>query len=93
MSREQFYIRETVICVQGAVLCVQGAVLCVWGAVLYVPGGSWVSLESLRGANSWPAPGLQGGEGEGSPPLCGRRLEGWRQEARSTRPEARGLGG
>ena len=75
MSREHFCAREPVLCVQNAVLCVQGAVLCVQGAVLCVRGRSPGEIEELRGANTPPSRGLQGGEGEGSPPRGGRRSE------------------
>ena len=71
MSREHFCAREPVVCVQGAVLCVQGAVLFVQGAVLFVRGGSPGGIDPLRPANNPPSRGLQGGEGEGSPPLGG----------------------
>ena len=91
MSREQFCAREPVLCVQGAVLCVQGAILCVQGAVLFVQGGSPGGIEALRGANSAPSRGLQGGEGEGSPPLGGRRSEAQGVAGEAQRHRARRL--
>ena len=61
-------------------------------------------IKSLRPANSPPSRSLQGGEGEGSPPLVVGDLRFRGTEAKwswggteavvpSTRPEARGLGG
>ena len=91
MSREQFCAREPVVCVQGAVLCVQGAILCVQGAVLFVRGGSLGEIDPLRGANSPPSRGLQGGEGEGSPPLGGRRSEAQGVAGEAQRHRARRL--
>ena len=55
--------------------------------------GPWAlgGIKLLRPANNRPARGLQGGEGEGSPPLGGRRSEAQRHRARrlhAMRPEA-----
>ena len=52
-------------------LCVRGTILCVGGRS---PGG----IQYLRPANTLPSRGQQGGEGEGSPPLGGRRSEAQR---------------
>ena len=73
-----------------------GSMAWIWFFSMVVEGarGLLGGFELLRSANRWPARCLQGGEGEGSPPLWDRRLEAWRQDiAASTRPEARGLGG
>ena len=67
----------------------------IWFISMAVEGarGLLGGFRLLRRANRRPSQGLQGGEGEGPPPLWDRRLEGWRQEETFTRPEARGLGG
>ena len=58
---------------------------------LYVQGGSPGGIEELRGANRHPSRGLQRGEGEGSPPLGGRRLEAQGVAGEAQRRRARRL--
>ena len=98
MSRDQLCAQEQVLCVQNAFLCVQGAVLCVQGAVLCVQvtvlcvrGGSPGEIQEFRTANNPPSRGLQGGEGEGSPPLGGRRSEAQGVAGEAQRRRARVL--
>ena len=91
MSRDQLCAQEQVLCVQNAVLCVQGAVLCVQGAVLCVRGGSPGEIGEFRSANKPPSQGQQGGEGEGSPPLGGRRSEAQGVVGEAQRHRARRL--
>ena len=51
------------------------------------PGG----IQELRRANNPPSRGLQGGEGEGSPPLGGRRSEAQGVAGEAQRHRARRL--
>ena len=65
-------------------LCVRGTILCVGGRS---PGG----IQYLRPANTVPSRGQQGGEGEGSPPLGGRRSEAQGVAGEAQRHRARRL--